>query len=128
MISSGIPIYSVFLFTDQRLGDPLQVVFGANIAGEDHIGEAGKPALLSRLPDRNARADLPLDQRLPNLQRLGADIAGCDAAFGNDERRPYRKLPDDTGQGIGDLCGDLQLSVFVRCREIQALPAGEDGN
>ena len=92
------------------------------------IGEAGELALFSGLPDRDARTDLPFNQSFLNPEGFGADIAGSYTPLGYNKGRPDRELSDDAGQRIGNLCGNLQLTVFIRCGEVQAVSAGKYGD
>lgn len=80
-----------------------------------------------RSSDRNAGEHLPHDGGPVNSQRLGAHIAGGDAAFGDEERGTQREVRDNGGDGVRDLSGDTQLLFRTgAARQIEPVPAGVD--
>lgn len=93
----------------QPLHDDSQALVIPHIPRKDDVWQAGEFAFLAGLPDRNAGEHLPHDGGPVNSQRLGAHIAGGDAAFGDEERGTQREVRDNGGDGVRDLSGDTQL-------------------
>ena len=70
-----------------------EAVVVADVAGEDHVGQAGEAAFVAQAPDGNARGDLPHDCGAPHAQGANGDVAGGDTTLGDGKRGCWCRRP-----------------------------------
>ena len=72
----------------------------AYIAREDDIGDARVPAVGPRLPGWDAGSHLAEHHGMPDMQRFRGNVAGSDAALGDEEGRGRIYLRGKGLQGV----------------------------